>query len=175
LRRQPLEDDVTAATGTTVAPFRLVRGPNDVVTSRELLAEGPILFHFFPFAYTGSLEKGQGCEAQVCGFGALLDEFTAAGVRVIGVSHDSPFALKAWASDLGQTYAFLSDYEWEAAKAFGVLLDEALGAFRPLNTRGAFLVDTDGTIAYAWSGGDNLHLLPNPAECLEAAKSLTAA
>ncbi len=166
---------MTAATGTTVAPFRLVRGPNDVVTSTELLADGPILFHFFPFAYTGSLEKGQGCEAQVCGFGALLDDFTAAGVLVIGVSHDSPFALKAWANDLGQTYPLLSDFEWEAAKSFGVLLDEALGAFRPLNTRAAFLLDTDGTVAYGWSAGDEINHLPNPAECLAAARSLTAA
>ena len=78
---------MTAATGTTVAPFRLVRGSNDVVTSSELLADGPILFHFFPFAYTGSLEKGQGCEAQVCGFGALLDESFNKGSIISSIPH----------------------------------------------------------------------------------------
>ena len=66
----------------------------------------------------------------------------------------------------------LSDRNFEAARAFGILRDELLG-FRPLNTRGAFLVDRDCTLAYAWrTPGEDLAVLPDPEPVLDAAHAL---
>lgn len=161
------------AVGSKVPAFRLIRAHQDVVESGELFAAGPTVIHFFPFAFTGNQAEGKGCEAQVCGFGARLDAFKELGVQVIAVSHDSPFSLKVWREQLEQDYPFMSDYEWSAAKAFGVLLDEAFDTYRPLNTRAAFLVDTDGTVRYAWVA-DSLSTLPPVDEVLEAARQLAA-
>jgi peroxiredoxin len=160
-----------AKVGEKVEPFRVVRGVGDVVTSDELLAEGPLVIHFFPFAFTGSVAAGSGCEAQVCGFGARLDEFEALGVRVIAVSRDSPQALAVWREQLGQRYEFLSDWEWQAATALGVLLEEGLETFRPLNTRGAFLLDGAGVLRYAFVA-DVISQLPPVGAVLEAAQEL---
>ena len=157
--------------GSKVDPFRVVRKVGEVVTSDELVAEGPVVLHFFPFAFTGSLAAGTGCEAQVCGFGARLDEFNELGVRLVAVSHDSPQVLNVWREQLGQRYEFLSDWEWQAAKALGVLIEEGLETFRPLNTRGAFLVDSDGVLRYSFVSG-TLSQLPPVKPVLEAAQQL---
>lgn len=159
--------------GTKVEPFRLVRAVGEVVTSDELIAEGPLVVHFFPFAFTGSLAAGSGCEAQVCGFGAQLDAFEALGVRLVAVSNDSPQVLAVWREQLGQRYEFLSDWEWQAARALGVLMEEGLGTFRPLNTRGAFLIDGDGVVRYAFVA-EVISQLPPVGAVLEAARELVA-
>ncbi len=160
-----------AKIGDKVEPFRLVRGVGDVVTSDELLAEGPLVIHFFPFAFTGSVAAGSGCEAQVCGFGARLDEFEALGVRLFAVSRDSPQVLAVWREQLGQRYEFLSDWEWQAARTLGVLMEEGLETFRPLNTRGAFLIDRSGVLRYGFVA-DSIGQLPPVAPVLEAAREL---
>ena len=52
---------------------------------------------------------------------------TGANVQVIGVSVDTPFALKAWADQQGYTFPLLSDF-WphgEVAKAYGVFNEQA--------------------------------------------------
>jgi len=157
--------------GSKVEPFRVVRKVGEVVTSDELVAEGPVVLHFFPFAFTGSLAEGKGCEAQVCGFGARLDEFDELGVRLVAVSHDSPQVLSVWREQLGQRYEFLSDWEWEAAKALGVLMEEGLETFRPLNTRGAFLIDSEGMLRYSFVS-ESLAQLPPVEPVLEAARQL---
>ena len=145
----------------------------DKVSSDELFAAGPTLIHFFPFAFTGSVEKGAGCEAQVCGFGARLGEFAEVGTQVVAVSHDSPFVLKLWHDQLAQEYPFLSDWEWGAAKALGTYQEEALDTFKGLNTRGAFLVDRDGILRYAFVS-ESLSQLPPIDEALAAARELSA-
>jgi glutaredoxin-dependent peroxiredoxin len=156
--------------GERVEPFRLLRGHQEFVSDADLVAEGPAVVHFWPFAYTGSRDSGKGCEAQVCGFGDRHADFEALGVRLVGVSHDSPFVLKKWQEELEQPYEFLSDYNWEAARAFGILLDEAFDCYRPLNTRAAFLLDRQGTIRHAQVTA--LTVLPNVDEALAAAREL---
>jgi peroxiredoxin len=162
-----------AEIGSKVEPFRLVRAVGEVVTSDELMADGPLVVHFFPFAFTGSVTAGSGCEAQVCGFGARLEEFGAFGVRLVAVSHDSPQVLAAWREQLGLRYEFLSDWEWQAARALGVLMDEGLETFRPLNTRGAFLIDGDGILRYGFVA-ESVSQLPPVTAVLEAAQKLAS-
>jgi peroxiredoxin len=159
--------------GEGVAPFTLLRGHQDVVSAADLVAEGPALIHFWPFAYTGSRDRGQGCEAQVCGFGDRHEEFSALGVRLVGVSHDSPFVLSQWNRELEQPYEFLSDYNWEAARAFDILIEQAFDCYRLLNTRAAFLLDQDGIVRHAQVTA--LTVLPSVDEALTAARELVAA
>ena len=93
------------------------------------------------------------------------------------MSSDTPFSHAAFAEKVGIDYSLLSDYNWEAAKAFGVYSErgadvhELLADYNPANTRGAFLVDTDGTLRYVWNAPE-LKALPDPDELLEAARAL---
>lgn len=110
-------------------------------------------------------------------FGAKAADFTNAGTTLFGVSSDTPFAHDAWAAQLGLPYGLLSDYNWEAAKAFGLYFEngadlaEGVANFSPINTRGAFLIDTDATVKYAWTAPE-IGQLPDPQPLLEAAQAL---
>ncbi len=60
---------------------------------------------------------------------------------MLGVSVDTPFALKAWAEQQGYQFPLLSDF-WphgEVAKKYGVFNEQA-----GLALRGTFLIDTEG-------------------------------
>lgn len=98
-------------------------------------------------------------------------------MKVYALSSDSPATHAAWAAKLEEQgllgdQELLSDRNFEAAAAFGILRDELIG-FRPLNLRGAFLVDRNACVAYAWeTPGDDLRELPDPEPVLEAARAL---
>ncbi|TMK60872.1 MAG: redoxin domain-containing protein, partial [Actinobacteria bacterium] len=71
-------------------------------------------------------------------------EFEAAGVRVFGVSRDSPWTHISWAQALDLNFPLLSDWNADAVHAFGVAHE-----FRGLEDvaeRSACLVDQDGTV-----------------------------
>jgi peroxiredoxin len=75
-------------------------------------------------------------------------EFEEAGVRVFGISRDSPWCHIAWSQALDLNFPLLSDWNAEAVHAFGIARE-----FRGLvdvAERCAFLVDEDGTVRGAW-------------------------
>ena len=75
-------------------------------------------------------------------------EFEAAGVKVFGVSRDSPWTHVAWATALDLTVPLLSDWNAEATRGFGVAHD--FRGMRDVAERAAFLVGDDGTVRGAW-------------------------
>jgi peroxiredoxin len=92
---------------------------------------------------------------------------------LVAISSDSPFAHAVFADQMKIEFALLSDYNREAARAFGVLRDELFG-FRVVNTRAAFLVNPDCTVLYAWVTEDP-NILPDPNELLRAAEAVVGA
>jgi glutaredoxin-dependent peroxiredoxin len=94
-------------------------------------------------------------------------EFDAAGVRVFGVSRDSPWTHIAWAQTLDLNFPLLSDWNGEAVRAFGVARE-----FRGLlgvADRTAFLLEQDGTVRGAWQYGTTE--VPDFDELLAAARA----
>jgi alkyl hydroperoxide reductase subunit AhpC len=96
-------------------------------------------------------------------------------VRIYGLSQDAPASHAVWAAQLSErgllgSQELLSDWNCEASRAFGVYSDELIG-FRPLNVRGAFLVDRDRVCRYAWTS-EELPELPDPEPVLAAARTL---
>lgn len=101
----------------------------DVVLS-EAAAKGPVLVVFYPFAFSGI------CTSELRG---LRDDpaWAAAGVRIVAVSCDPMFSLRAWSEVESYDFGLLSDF-WphgEVARAYGVF-DERAG----FSVRGTFLV-----------------------------------
>ncbi|HEX2313419.1 MAG TPA: peroxiredoxin [Thermomonospora sp.] len=110
------------------APVRLsgLRGGHDV------------LLVFYPLAFSGV------CTGELR---ALRDALPTLGerTRVLAVSVDSMFALRAWADQDGYPFPLLSDF-WphgEVARRYGVF-DEERGVAR----RGTFLVDGAGVVRW---------------------------
>jgi peroxiredoxin (alkyl hydroperoxide reductase subunit C) len=98
-----------------------------------------VLLVFYPFAFSGI------CTGELCQVRDELADYQNDRVQVIGISVDSPFALKAWAAREGYEFPLVSDF-WphgEVAKAYGVF-NEASG----MANRGTFLIDKEGVVRF---------------------------
>ncbi|WP_225754713.1 peroxiredoxin [Actinotalea sp. Marseille-Q4924] len=103
------------------------------------LRGGPVAVVFYPFAFSRT------CSAELCELRDNLEDFDAAGVRLLAVSCDPVPALRAWSEQEGFGYDLLSDF-WPhgaAARAFGVFDDDA-----GMAVRGSFLLDGDGIVRW---------------------------
>ncbi|GAA1867360.1 peroxiredoxin [Myceligenerans crystallogenes] len=104
------------------------------------LAGGPVLVVFFPFAFSGI------CTGELCELRDNIEDFETAGVRLLAVSTDPVFTLKAWQEIEGFGFDLLSDF-WPhgaVSRAFGVFDDESGHALR-----GSFLIDDDGIVRWS--------------------------
>ena len=75
-------------------------------------------------------------------------EFEEAGVRVFGVSRDSPWTHIAWSQTLDLNFPLLSDWNADAVHALGIGFDHR--GLKDVAARSAFLVDEGGTVRGAW-------------------------
>lgn len=88
-------------------------------------------------------------------------------MRSAALSIDSPFTTAAFARALELGFPVLSDWERQAVSAMGLLHDELFG-YRPLPTRAALLIGSDGIVRAAWVSPDGTGLPPYD-QLLEAA------
>ena len=95
-------------------------------------------------------------------------EFEEAGVRVFGISRDSPYTHVAWTQVLELSFPLLSDWNGEAVDGFGVA--HTYHGMRGVAERTAFLVDAGGTVRGAWRYGSGE--VPDVEELLAAARAL---
>ena len=75
-------------------------------------------------------------------------EFEEAGVRVFGISRDSPWTHVAWSQVLDLTFPLLSDWNGDATRGFGIAHE--FRGMKEVAERSAFLVDSEGTVRGAW-------------------------
>jgi peroxiredoxin len=125
---------------------------------REALDKGPVVVYFYPSAYT------QGCNIQAHEFAVNMDEFTAAGASVIGVSLDNIERLNDFSADpdyCAGKLAVASDETGAIAESYGISVRE--GRDGATDTRGVeighgfaerttFIVTPDGKVAETIGG-----------------------
>jgi peroxiredoxin len=133
--------------------------------SLESLRGKPVILAFFPLAFSPV------CTEEMCAFRDSLAELNNANAQVVGISVDSPFALKAFADAQRLQFPLLSDFNKETAQAYGVLNENLLGVFKGVANRAVFLVDRSGKIAYKWVSEDP-RVQPTYDEVKAKAKSL---
>jgi peroxiredoxin (alkyl hydroperoxide reductase subunit C) len=102
--------------GAPVPEFALRRGDDADFTAADLEGQTSVLV-FYPFAFSPV------CTDQLNLYQEVLDEFTAQGATLYGISCDATYSQTAFAKQLGVTIEQLSDFEpkGEACRAFGVL------------------------------------------------------
>ncbi|MGW6446867.1 peroxiredoxin [Lentzea sp. NPDC055074] len=130
--------------GAQAPDFTLNDYNKQPVTLSSFRGSRSVLLVFYPFAFSGT------CRGELCQLRDELAEYTDANVQVLGVSVDTPFALKAWAVQEGYQFPLLSDF-WPhgaVAQAYGVF-NSAAG----MAVRGTFLVDVDGVVRFAEVNG----------------------
>jgi peroxiredoxin len=102
--------------------------------------EGATVVAFFPGAFTGV------CTEEMCEFRDTMNEFNELNVDVIGISVDTPFALKEFADKHDLGFTLVSDTSKEISKNYNV--DTMMpGLEYEISNRAVFIVK-DGNLVY---------------------------
>lgn len=102
---------------------------------------------FFPGAFTGV------CTKEMCAFRDALSMYNNLNANVVGISVDSPFALKGFKTANNLTFPLLSDYTRNAVNAFGIPLNDFSGlAGYTAAKRSIFILDKDQKVRFEWVG-----------------------
>jgi peroxiredoxin len=126
----------------------LANGEIDSFTLSERLDDGPVVLAFFPGAFTSV------CSHEMSEFRDRMAAFEDSGASVYGVSVDSPFALNEFRDQLDLQFDLISDADKEVIEAYDVEMDFAELGVHDVAKRAVFVVDTDGTVTYAWISDD---------------------
>lgn len=113
-----------------------------------------VLILFFPLAFTGV------CTNELCSMRDSLAEYNNLNAEVLGISVDSLFTLDRFKKENNLNFTLLSDFNKEAATAYGCLYDSFVFDMHGVAKRSAFVIDGEGIVRYAEvleSAGD----LPN--------------
>lgn len=116
----------------------------------DALKKGPVVLYFYPAAFT------KGCTIEAHDFADAIDQYTALGATVIGVSHDPLDKLQKFSvSDCRSKFAVAADTDQTVMKAYDAIL--------PQNTqyanRTSYVIAPDGTILYTYTNLDpSLHV-----------------
>lgn len=122
--------------GDPAPAFELPNQYGETIRSADLTGS-PAVLVFYPFAFS------RVCSGELEELAALRPEFRAAGARLLAVSCDAKYSLRAWAAEKSWDFDLLSDF-WPhgaAARSYGVF-DEGRG----MAVRGSFILDGAGFI-----------------------------
>ncbi len=128
---------MTIEIGDQAPDFTLPTAAGGRLTLSEAWRESPVVLVFFPLAFSGR------CQEELCAVRDDITLFEDASVRVVAVSVDSPFALRAWAQQQGYGFDLVSDF-WphgDVAGAYGVFRRD-----RGVADRASFLIDREGVV-----------------------------
>jgi peroxiredoxin Q/BCP len=108
----------------------------------DALKKGPVVLYFYPAAFT------PGCTAEAHEFAEAMDDFTAAGATVIGVSADDIEKLNRFSvSECRGKFAVAADADKSIMKAYDAVLKQ-----KPeWSDRTSYVIAPNGEIIYAYS------------------------
>jgi thioredoxin-dependent peroxiredoxin len=104
----------------------------------ELLGDGPLILYFYPADFT------PGCTQEACDFRDLHGRILDAGLKVVGVSPQSPESHRRFRDKYALPFTLLSDEDKSAIKAYDVDGPLGIGV-----RRATYLVGKDRRIADA--------------------------
>jgi len=127
-----------------LAPDFRTRNQHGQAVGLSELRGTPLVLVFYPWAFSGI------CTGELHELRDGAAAFTAAGARVLAISTDAMFTLRAFADAEGFSIDLLSDH-WPhgaIAQAYGVFDAEAGCALR-----GSFVLDADGVVSWRTVNG----------------------
>lgn len=95
-----------------------------------LAGDGPLILYFYPADFT------PGCTKEACDFRDLHGQILASGLRVVGISPQSPESHRRFREKFSLPFTLLSDEEKTVIKAYGVDGPLGIGV-----RRATFLID----------------------------------
>lgn len=107
------------------------------ISASELTGRKTVLY-FYP------KDDTPGCTKEACSFRDRMSDYEQAGIKVYGVSLDSPESHREFREKHNLNFPLLTDENGQAAEALGVLGD------RGVENRATFLLDSEGRISKAY-------------------------
>jgi peroxiredoxin len=132
---------MAADVGSPAPDFTLKNQDREPVTLSQQLGSGAVVLAFFPGAFSGT------CTKEMCTLRDSMSQLNGLGAKVLGISTDTFFTLKAWSDQQKLGFLLLSDYNKEAINAYGVVNPDMIG-LKNIAKRAVFVVDKGGIIRY---------------------------
>lgn len=126
------------APGTTAPDFTLPDQDGRSHRLAGLLQDGPLILYFYPADFT------PGCTKEACDLRDLHTRILGAGLRVVGVSPQSPESHRRFRDEHGLPFTLLSDERKVAVHAYDVDGPFGIGV-----RRATYLIDREGRIVDA--------------------------
>ena len=149
--------------GDAAKPFELPHKPGEKVNLAEHIGKEKVVLLFFPLAFSPV------CTSEMCHMRDEWSKWEGMNAKVFGVSVDSPFVTAKFRESEKLPFPILSDFNKDMSDTYGVLHEELAG-LKGVSKRSAFVVGTDGKVAYAWVS-DDPKVQPSYAEVEAAVKS----
>jgi len=150
--------------GDKAPAFTLPDTEKNMVSLDDFKGQNVVLL-FFPFAFTSV------CTTELCTMRDDIATYQGLNAQVLAASVDSPFCLARFKEDQKLNFPLLSDFNKEAARAYGALYEEFVLGLKGVAKRSAFVIDGEGVIRYA-EVLDNAGELPNFEAVKQALASL---
>jgi len=132
---------MAAEVGAKAPDFTLPNQDRENVTLSEALKKGPLVLAFFPAAFSSV------CQTEMCTFRDSTAELGKTGARVLGISTDTFFALKAWGDQHTLNFPLLSDYNKDVIRKYGVVNPDMIG-LKDISKRAVFVIDKNGVVRH---------------------------
>lgn len=129
--------------GTAAPSFKLPAKPGEEVDVGAHLGREKVVILFFPLAFSSV------CTEEMCHFRDNWAEWSGLGCKVFGVSIDSPFVTDKFRAELNVPFPILSDFNKTVSASYDALHADLMG-LKGVTKRAAYVVGSDGRIAYAW-------------------------
>ncbi len=150
-------------TGQIAPDFTLPTDSSGLVSLSSLRGNMVVLY-FYP------KDNTPGCTTEAIAFSQLKKDFDAYGVKIIGVSKDSPRKHDNFKQKHQLTITLASDAEDEMISAYGVWVQKKLYGREYMGIeRSTFLIDAEGKIEHIWR---KVKVKDHAQEVLDTVKSL---
>jgi peroxiredoxin len=127
--------------GSKAPDFTLMNQDRENVTLSQELGRSNVVLAFFPGAFSGT------CTKEFCNFRDTMAAFKNVNARVLGVSTDTFFTLKAWDEQQKLGFPLLSDYNKEVINRYGVVNPDMI-VLKNISRRAVFVIDKAGVVRY---------------------------
>jgi peroxiredoxin Q/BCP len=150
--------------GDTLPKSTLVAADGSELALPEWGAGAPLLLYFYP------KDDTSGCTREAQDFSALMPEFTALGVKLLGISKDPPAKHQKFTAKYDLTVPLATDEDGALMEALGVWVEKSMYGKKYMGIeRSTFLFDAAGKLVRAWR---KVKVPGHAAEVLDAAKAL---
>ena len=149
--------------GDPIPDFTLPTDGGGTLSRADLEGEKAVLY-FYP------KDNTSGCTKEAQAFRDSLDDFAAAGARIVGVSKDGVASHDKFKEKQNLNFTLVSDVDGILCEAFGVWVEKSMYGKKYMGIeRATFLADADGVVRRVWR---KVKVPGHAAEVLEAVKAL---